>query len=389
MTELFGFQAGQRLAAKDRLEEQLAELELQKGAQQLRAGEVAIQKSQLDVKNAEITADRQATFLQLLKEAETGNGTAKEASKDSPGEGDLPSRLDMMADLSLKSGLPEEAAEYASKASTIRNNSSLIQQREEQQKLKELTFAAGILQGVQDQRSFNEANLLYEAEFGRESPFKGMQYSSELVERIKGSVTTERQRSLIREAEARAKAASTELKERESRIALNEARTRLTETRERNLTKAGGAATKVTGEDLRAVTDLITADYGAGGRTLPEDIRILARPIAERAVQLAKEQNLSRSEASAKAYKEAVAAGRLGGMKPRDKAPGSLGKPLAVPEDKAKLLPNKYYFINSPKFTGTALWTGKTFQAVQLPEEEDDEEADTELEKELDEEEEE
>ena len=370
--ELFGFQAGQRLAERDILEQQLGQLSLQQGQQQLRQGEVAIEQGKVNLDNAKITRDRQLEFLKLLSAAE-GKGEGATAQTDQAGkEDDLPTKLERMAELSMTAGLPEQAAKYAEDASQIKNNSSLIKQRESDQRNRQLQYAAGLLDNVQDEQGWIQANMLYEVEFGEESPFSNLPYDPSLVEKIKNSVTTQRQKSLIEAAEIKAGQADEQLEKIKGQTKLNKAREELTKTRTTNLQKAGDKTVEPKPGDIKAITDLLVKEYGGAG--LPEDLRVLARPVAERALVLKKELNLSPSEAASRAFKEAEEAGDFGGLKERRPKPGTKESPLSLPTEKGKLdstklKKNMYYVVKDGAYAGkTVLYTGKKGDEFQVVE---------------------
>lgn len=356
MTELFGFQAGQRLAEKDNLEQQLGQMSLEQGQQSLKRGDIGIQKDQVDLENAKLTQDRQTEFLKLLKQSE-GKGQGGSAGTPASGE-DLATRLDNLAEISMKAGLPEQGGQYGKEAANIRNNSSLIKSRENDERNRRLTYAAGLLDRVTDEGGWQQANMLYSIEFGEASPFANLPFTNELVGKIKDSVTSQRQKSLIEAATIKAEEADAQLKKIQSQTQLNKAKTVLTVTREKNLEKAGDKTPLPKAGDLKAVSDLITKEYGSG--TTVEDIRVLSRPIAERMVQLQKELNIPQSEAAARAFKEAQDAGDLGGLKENRKKPGSKESPLTLPSDAGKYKKNMYYTVPTGKYAGrTALYTGK------------------------------
>lgn len=357
MTELFGFQAGQRLAEKDALEQQLGQLSLEQGQQALQRGQVTIEKDKLDLENAKITRDRQLEFLKILKESE-GKGQGGTAGTPAHGEEDLAGRLETLAEVSMKAGLPEQGADYASKASTLRNNASLIKGRENDERNRRLTYAAGLLDNVKDEAGWQQANMLYSIEFGEDSPFANLPFTPELVGKIKDSVTTQRQKSLIDAANVKASQADDELKKIKSQVELNKARTKLTESREKHLEKTGDKTVLPKAGDLKAITDMLAKEYGGGAAV--EDLRVLARPVAERMVQLQKELNISQSEAATRAFKEAQDAGDFGGLREARKRPGTIEAPLPLPADPKKYKPNMYYTVPKGEYAGkTFLYTGK------------------------------
>ncbi len=360
MTGLFGFQAGQRLAEKDKLDQQLAELSIQQGQQQLKRGEVAIQKDQVDLENARVTQARQTEFLKLLKESQ---GSGEGGTAGTPAEGkDLAGRLEELAEASMTAGLPEQAADYASKAASIKNNNSLIKSRENDERNRRLNYAAGLLDGVQDEQSWKQANMLYTVEFGEESPFAKLDFSPELVQQIKDSVTTQRQKSLIEAANLKAESADEQLAKIKSQTDLNRARKKQVEVRTTNLEKTGDKTTVAKPGDTKVISDMIKSKFGSGSN---EEINGIALPIAERMLQLQKELNLPRSEAAARAFKEAEDGGDFGGLRVKRKPPGTKENPLSLPAKQTEWKVNMYYTIKDGEHAGKkVLWTGKEFQVV-------------------------
>lgn len=371
MSELYGWQAGQHARQADDMAKEMHGLAMRKGEQDIQQGEITLQ-------TGEMALTAQKKMIELLNQRQS---KATDSQAGSPPLGGveeserIPGALDELAQMALASGMPTQAADYASKASAIRNQASEIATRQTTQRMKDISLAVNLLNNVHDQRSWSQANSLFAMETGRASPFAGHDYNPAMVEKIKESLLDQKTKATIDATKARAQASSAATKEREARVPLIRAQTALAKTRDAYLRKAGSTAQAPKSEDLRAVSDLINSEYL--GSVTPEDARILARPIAERTVQLMRDNNLTRAQAANKAFQEAKTNGDFGGLRKRNQMLGSKTKPYDMPESKEKLKANMYY-QGKGKYAGqTLLWDGKQFKiapaaAVTDKEEEED-----------------
>lgn len=355
MSELWGIPGGMSVRRREDMAQQLNDLAVHKGEQDIQQGQVALQTS-------ELALQAQKKMLEYLDHRDDQTKDAKIGSPKLGGSAEtdtLPDTLDDLAAMALASGMPTQAADYAAKASTIRNQASEIATRETTRRLKNLEVATNLLDNVTDEKSWNQANALFSMETGQPSPFAGHRFSPQLVEQVRGSLQSAKDQALTAAAVARAKASEAATKEREARIPLIRAQTELTRTRDNNLRKTGATGVMPKAEDLRAVTDLLNSEYM--GSVTPEDARVLARPVAERMTELMRNNQLTRSQAAARAFQEAQAAGDFGGLRKGNKLPGTRTRPLEMPATKEKLKPNLYY-QGKGKYAGqTLLWNGKSF----------------------------
>lgn len=361
MSELWGFQAGQSIRRQEDMQQSLAAMSLRRGEAELMQADVALESSQL-------TLDSQKKMIELMRGASAQRRNAPQELGDNPappGAGalesqDIPDSLDSLAKMAAEAGLPQQAAEYASKASTLRSNASEIQKREFDTRMSELTLASNLLSTVGDEASWRKANALFTMQTGKPSPFANEDYSPELVAMIQDAVVSQKDRAITNAAMAREKASTAAASASEALVPLREAQTRLADTRSAALKKAGAVGKAPKAEDLRAVSDLINAEYL--GAVTPEDARILGRPIAERAVQLQSELNLSRAQAARRAFDEAQSRGDFGGLRKRTRMRGDAKNPLDMPSTQDALRPNMYY-QGKGKYEGqTLLWTGTGFR---------------------------
>lgn len=360
MSELWGFQSGQSQRRQEDAQQALAQMALRKGEAELMQADVALESSNLAL-------DSQKKMIELMRGAEARRRDAPTHEGDTPppmGAGslesdDIPSSLEAMARMAAEAGLPQQAADYASKASTLRSNASEIQKREFDVRMSELSLASNLLSTVGDETSWRRANSLFTMQTGKPSPFAEMEYSPELVAQIQDAVVSQKDQALIRAAEARTVASTAAASASEALVPLRDAQRRLADTRAANLRKAGAVGKQPKAEDLRAVSDLINAEYL--GAVTPEDARILGRPVAERMLELMADLNLSRSQAARRAFNEAQARGDFGGLRKRTRMKGDAANPLDMPSKQDALRPNMYY-KGKGKYEGqTLLWTGTGF----------------------------
>lgn len=339
MPDLFGAPVGIETAEAGQRAQQVHDLSMQKG--------------EVELVQAKIALSTQERMLQLMSGAGDGSGGTSPFKTD-----DLAGNMDALAQMAMASGNPDKAKDYATAGSTLRKNQVDLTDKKLSSDIKEMTIMSSLLDGVGDEAAWQRANAMYQIQTGKASPWARMPYQEGLVDKLKMGIQTAKDRALTAAAQAREKATIAEQKEREARIPLIRAQTQLAAERTTALKKAGAVSKVPKAGDLRAVTDLIAKDYG--GSILPEDMRVLARPVAERMTDLMRTQKLSQSEAAARAYNEAKEEGAFGGVRPRSKLPGTVNRPMELPDDPKKLRPNMYYSKGGKTF----LFTGQAFMPV-------------------------
>lgn len=350
MSELFGFPSGYSKGEEDIRAQQKHLLDLSKG--------------QVELETAQIGLTSQKKMMELLSQSSMGGGAKNhQPIPGAPGAhtDQLAENLDELASMAMASGLPDQAGKYASAASTMRRNAAYIDKTATDNVIKSTNAMAGLLDNVHDPRSWQQANAMYQLQFGKPSPYANLPYNPQLVDQIKNGVASSKDRALTQAAQARAKASDAATAERKARIPLIRAQTELDQARTKALEKAGATGRIPKAGSIRSVTDLLVKDFGGG--VPPEEARVLARPVAERMEDLMA-TGLSASVAANRAYQEAKAAGDFGGLRPRTQIAGTASRPLEIPADSKKLKPNMYY-AGKGKYDGkTLLWTGETFLEV-------------------------
>lgn len=354
MAGVFGAPVGIELAREGRRAQELHDLSLRKGEVELQA--------------AQMTLESQKRMLELMQ----GGGAAggKQQSTTSRVT-DLADKMDHLAEIAMASGLPEKAKDYATAGSTIRKNQATLNDHKLAADIKEMNLMGSLLDSVKDEQSWRQANAMFQMQTGRASPWARLPYNEQLTDRLRLGVMNAKDRALMRAAQAREDVSEAEVQEKKARVPLINAQRRLADARTEKLKKAGATSVIPKASEIKAITDLMFKDFG--GSMLPEDARVLARPIAEEMQRLIKDQEMTQSEAANRAYQNAKARGDFGGYKPRRLDKGSSKNPLPLPDDPKKLKSNMYYLRGGK----TYLFTGTAFVPVgkgpgQITEEEED-----------------
>lgn len=345
MAEMFGAPIGISRAEADLREQRLADLALDKGA--------------VDLEVAKTKLEQNKRMLSLMTQSQ---GTP------SSGQYDLADNMNALAEMALKSGLPEEARQYAETGANLRRTTSQIDNALFTQKMKHLTLLSNLMGGVTDERSWNRANALFKMETGKDTPFAGQPYSPELVASLQRSFMTAKDQATAEAAKARQRASEASVREHEARLPLIRAQTEEVRARTAKLKKAGASQIVPKAGDVKIIKDLIINEYGAG--VMPEEASTLAQPVAERMLEILKDSSITKSQAAYRAFQEAKSGGHFGGLRPRMRMKGTKENPLDIPAtdgkaDASKLRPNMYY-KGVGKYAGKMLlWNGRTFQEVE------------------------
>lgn len=272
---------------------------------------------------------------------------------------EVPDLVDQMALIAAETGNVDEAQQLSTKGASIRKSNQAVAQAKHKQRIEELNLIGGLMDGVVDQASWDQAHTMYELQTGQESPYKTMPFDPDTVKKIRQGVSTLKTRAETAAAQARAAASLSQIEVNKSRIRLNDERARI-------LAKNGGD--KFKDGDLKEATDLIGRDYGS---VADEELRMHGRGIMERAKAM-RDANpaLSKSAAIARAYHEKKSAGDFGAFRPRTAKTGAANNPTplvgadGVMIPKEKLVKGRYY--KDPKGR-TLVFDGKEFDLFVPP----------------------
>lgn len=343
MTELFGVVAGQRQRQIDDDQHNLALLAQQKDA-------LTIQATQLELA-------KQRRMLQMMQGSDPSEAGAPITSDH------LAANLDKMAGIAMQSGLFDKAKDYAQAGSTLRKNSADVEEHQRKKLITDLNLYGSLLDGVQDQEGWERANAMFEVQTGHKSEFSQIPYSPWVVERLQQGVMSAKDRALRNASVAREDASRASADERRKRLDLIAAQTRVTNARAAALEKAGSKPMVPKAGQVKQITDLMANEFGA--TMAPEDMRVLARPVADRMVEIIRSDNVTETEAAARAYKEAKDRGDFAGANLRKATSGTRKNPLEIPDDQKALRINKVYKGKGKYKDKLLVWTGTGFRELE------------------------
>lgn len=335
--------------------------------QSRRMNNLAMQKEEISIAQSLMVLQQQAKMIQGMNSGEAP-----------PKPGELADNLERMSSVASQAGMFDKAEGFAKAGSQIRKNQSDIEENRFNESVKSINLYSALLKDVTSEDGWKQANALFKLQTGKDSPLANQPFNPEMIGKLQVGLVSAKDQALINATKARERASNEQAKTQETRRELVKAQTRVANDRAAALEKAGATAFTPKAGQVKAITDLLVSDFGAS--LPPEEQRVLARPVAERMVELIKKEHLSESEAAARAYKEAKDRDDFGGIRARMPMSGTLKRPLTIPEDKTKLKPNMYY-EGTGKYKGqTLLWSGTGFRLAKpavSPPETDDEEDDT------------
>lgn len=328
-TDLFGFQAGRRMADLDNAA-------LRKAALDERAAE-------LDIKKAEVQLAQNEAFAEAMNDPRLFSEVADER--------DVPDVLSRIGDVALRTGNIEKGKELLAAASTIANQHSLMKRREAKSAYENLQTLSNLYAGVTNAREWDQANAMYSVVTGQESPFAGQPYSRPLLEQAIAATTSQKDQAAVALSAARRELVDAQIKETELNQRRIDAQTEYTRQRTENLRKVGGKPVPST--YITAVTNRLKNEFADIGEGDSGRVRDQALPLAEEVYGLVMSDGLSLSQAVNQVVNRAIEEGEIGGWPVRQhRRPGSRRDnpaPLPVTKDgtvdTSQMKPNHYYVI--------------------------------------------
>lgn len=341
--------------------------------QQIEMNQLALQEQKIKVDSAKQTLQHQARVVELM-------------NKNSPGTGGVQGSIDYVEQLAksyAQAQMPVEAAKYFSMAEEMRDKDSLIANRATASRKAEGEYAAGLLGSVTDQKSLNEASILYTMRTGKPSPF--VNQKGEIMAYNPSTIAMMRQAYLGDAASAkidltRERIELTKKQEELVTARKNAAERTATEQKKRNVTLAKNGAKDDTGEPppkvIKHVRELAAKRYPDQESSA---LDAPSRDIAKAAMEYAKANNMEAYAAVEKIF-ETMAPNMFAGMKPDRGVKGDFSRPIdltnepsATPADRLKLqkglIQGYYYTIINPQTRQPikAQWDGTKFIARERP----------------------
>jgi len=354
MAEMFGTPTGSRLAEQDFWTRKINQLQIQQTMGQLAAQPTERRLLEAQAGAAELqlkSAERYNTAIEenLKRQA------AQVAGENAPIELDhLYNQTTAAAQLAFDAGFPERAAELAAEAANIQSRQATAANARSNQALHEYKLISdqanqflNLLSSAVDQPSWDAAVAQSELITGEPSDLRGTTYDPAVVDNLSRQLMTAKERAdlaLRKEERAsidRVRKSNAELQK--LREGLVRAQTTLARERAEKLKRDAGSGTAVAPTRvITAVVDRINNDFISP--PTPEGARTMARPIAERAAEMMRNNPaLRESEAVNRAYLEAYQSGTFQGLRLK-------GQPTDKELEKQKELASKYLQEYDPRF---------------------------------------
>jgi hypothetical protein len=340
------FKQGQEAIAE---RPQLFELSMAEGKQKLQAEALTIEERQMTLDNSKALQKLQGGVLKSLATQPT------DPSAD-PTE-QTTNSLFAIGTADILGGFPQQGGEFIKQATAIAKNHADITIKGSEAQQKKLSFVAGGLADVHDQQSWETFNMMAASEFkGAMDPkIAGKPYSPQLIKMLMDSTQTLLQKARTERENALSRLDAVHVQESEARVPLIRAQEQAALATAAAKRKNTGKASEAKAQDINRVADLITTSYP----DVPKDqARTLAGPIAEEAVKLVKEQELTPPQAYHKAFNRARDHGSFWGLKEgRVRAGTAAEKPLPIPmadgkADLSAMTNNMFY--SDPRYPGVS-----------------------------------
>lgn len=330
-------------------------------------------EAQAGAAELELANERQMATLMQQAATNDGHGVAK--------GGSVGDTFEDLGRLAMRAGLPSKATEFAKTGAYLRSQEALQQSRAAAQRVSELKSAAGrmdlfgrLLADVNDESSWNRANLMYQLESGAPSMWAGLPYDPAMVNRLRSSAMsvkdqiTEQLRGEENSSKERSRAALA--KHRLQIEGIQKERNRIMEEREKRISKGGGG--KAVSGPAKAEVDqaarLVKGDF----KDLPDSdylnaaYEVAAEAKALRRANPALDANTAIQQAYLKAksrgdFKEIEEKGILRSTRKTQFTGGgrSPETALSIPDDRSKLVKGRYYTGQGGRI---GKWTGDGFE---------------------------
>lgn len=302
MPEIFGAPAGIMAVDQDQRDQAVTMMNLASGAQKLELGQMELQK-------------QRSIMQQLSQRQQSGPSTDGRSSMAGATTPDLAHDMFDVAGIALNAGDLEYADKLATTGNKLMEGQSKIQKQSFDTNIKRLTTMSNLMDGVYDQATWNRANAEYTAMTGEPSPYAKYQYNPDLVGKIKTGVTSAKDKAYIANQDSEVALHRVMAAKDAHEIRKIDVETKKISDQDSLLLKSGGKPP--TNVELEPVTDLISSNYGKA--VTKEQARTLARPIYDRAKEIASNEGIDRDSAINRAFEEAKISGGLKNLTPQAK----------------------------------------------------------------------
>jgi hypothetical protein len=331
-----GFGSGLAEGLNTSMQQQLGQVALQEGR-------IKVESEGIAVKQAQLMLDSQKKVAAALSHMNGDGDPANHAAQ----------QLNAIADIYAQSGLPDQAADYYSKASTLQKNQAEIASKVASDEMDDMQTASNILANVTNEQQLKQAAVLMLTErpsvmqrslgpFMQKLASGQVQYSPGLVKQLQDAAMKNVDQQRVKMDKLRAQNMESEERLRKAEIDRAEAEAGAANALRANREREGATNKQPTGEQIKSITTQITTKYDV----TPDEAYKLGLSGARRVQELMdpKGRNLPIDEASDMAFKELEQQGRFRGQK---KLASGLGRskenPLPLPKKESDMQDNTFY----------------------------------------------
>jgi hypothetical protein len=300
MSELWGVVSGVQQATQDDQRTQLFKATMQET-------QLSIQEKELALKQSKLHISQQEQLINLLQSKGPNGQTSMAATTNSRAD-----TMYQIADAETQVGMVEAAMTHYKEASTMQKQQADIEKQAAQVQKYNLTLVSNVMEGVHDEKTWNDAMTNIQVMTGHASPYAGKPYSPELVEAIKKATMSAKDKADVQLKGAEVRKDNAIARKEDAETDMLPRRIAIEEENARQRKKAGD---DVQDKDINDISKIVSDKLGVVGQPDAQaKIWSLSRSIARSAADYER-GGLSREDAQDKAVQEALKHGHYGGIK--------------------------------------------------------------------------
>lgn len=328
--------------------------------------DLSMQEETVKLEAAQMGLAQQKKMMEMLSAQEKGPEAAGRTMLE---------RFDYAATVAMQTGNYELADKLGDTAAKIRMNQSTIDVNTQKVKVQDLNIMSNLLNGVTDEKTWNDAQKTFSLETGKPSPYAKLPWSAiqanpQILSKLKQGITTAKEKAEIAKAQASTRSSDASADATRAKMKLIPLQQKYLEARTAALNKAGGKPP--TRGDVIMASNMVADKFDLADPVVKAKVEMVSYNISERAQKIMQTTGKSKQEATRQAVQDALENGEYGGLKPRSQKSnaGTRESPILLTKDMkpGKMKANYYYIAPTGKYKGKALlWTGKEFIDPQIP----------------------
>jgi hypothetical protein len=257
-----GFASGLVEGQQASNQNQLAQMNLSEGGQQLTLNAMQIEATKRTLEQQRVITKFMQDKMKKLNSGDAGSPPDQATI--------LAELLDTSSEANFAAGRTEQGAKDAETAMNLRKNAAAIKEGQAKEQLEKAKYSSNLMKWVLDtpddnvaQGRWNQAQMLFQSQFGEQSRFAKQPFSRQLAQSIFEATQTAQDKALEAQRIESQKNAESEIAYRAVEARRAQSEISLNQTREAQIKKAGGKSKKDTELDnlrdstIEQVDDLI------------------------------------------------------------------------------------------------------------------------------------